>query len=166
MGLPLGASLKKKSIWNCVVEKMEKCLGGWKRLYLSRGGRVTLIKSTLSSLPTYYLSLFPIPMSVAGRIEKLQKDFLWGGMEDEHKFHLVNWKHTCTLFQNGGLGIQNMAVFNKALLGKWLWRYTSEPTSLWRRVVDSKYGSQWGDWCSNRVCEPYVVSLWKHIRAV
>jgi hypothetical protein len=57
-----------------------------------------------------------------------------------------------------------MAAFNKALLGKWLWRYTPEPTSLWRRVVDSKYGSQQREWCSNRVREPHEVSLWKHIR--
>ena len=28
-------------------------------------GRITLIKSMLSSLPTYYLSLFPIPLGVA-----------------------------------------------------------------------------------------------------
>ena len=40
-------------------------IGGWKRLYLSKGGRVTLIKSTLSNLPTYFLSLFPISASVA-----------------------------------------------------------------------------------------------------
>ena len=28
-------------------------------------GRITLIKSMLSSLPTYHLSLFPIPLGVA-----------------------------------------------------------------------------------------------------
>jgi hypothetical protein len=39
-------------------------LAGWKRLYLSKGGRLTLIKSTISNLPTYYLSLFPIPIGV------------------------------------------------------------------------------------------------------
>uniref|UniRef100_A0A2N9HAP6 Reverse transcriptase zinc-binding domain-containing protein n=1 Tax=Fagus sylvatica TaxID=28930 RepID=A0A2N9HAP6_FAGSY len=48
LGLPLGASFKMKSIWAGVVERMEKRLAGWKRLYLSKGGRVTLIKSTLS----------------------------------------------------------------------------------------------------------------------
>ena len=42
-------------------------------------GRVTLIKSTLSNLPTYFLSLFPIPALVANRIARLQRDFLWGG---------------------------------------------------------------------------------------
>ena len=34
-----------------------------------------LIKSMSSSLPTYYLSLFTIPVSVARHIEKLQRDF-------------------------------------------------------------------------------------------
>ena len=140
LGLPLGASFKMKSIWARVVEKMEKRLVGWKRLYLSKGGRVTLIKSTLSSLPTYYLSLFPIPMSIACKIEKLQRDFLWGGLVDEQKFHLVNWQQVCTPLHSGGLGIRNMAIFNKALLGKWLWRYSTEPASLWRQVIDSKYG--------------------------
>jgi hypothetical protein len=57
LGMPLGASFKSKSIWNSIVEKMECKLVGWKSLYLSNGGRLTLLKSTLSSLPTYYLSL-------------------------------------------------------------------------------------------------------------
>ena len=81
LGLPLGARFKSKEIWNPILEKMEKCLAGWKRMYLSKGGRITLIKSTLSSLPTYFLSLFPIQSSVANRIEKIQRDFfgeVWG----------------------------------------------------------------------------------------
>jgi hypothetical protein len=41
---------------------------------------VTLIKSTFSSIPTYYLSLFPIPVSVAKKLERLQREFLWTGM--------------------------------------------------------------------------------------
>lgn len=81
LGLPLGASFKRKTIWNSVVEKMKKRLAGWKRLYLSKGVRVTLIKSTLSSLPSYYLSLFPLPMGVARRLEKLQSDFFVGWLQ-------------------------------------------------------------------------------------
>ena len=65
LGFPLGAKFKDKTIWNPILEKMERRLMGWKCLYLSRGGRVTLIKSTLSNLPTYFLSLFPILASVA-----------------------------------------------------------------------------------------------------
>jgi hypothetical protein len=60
--------------------KLEWRLSGWKSLYLSKGGKMTLIKSTLSSLPTYFLSLFPIPVNVALHIDKIQRDFLWGGV--------------------------------------------------------------------------------------
>jgi hypothetical protein len=90
LGPPLGANFKSKSIWNPILEKMERKLSGWQYMYLSKGGRVTLIKSTLSSLPTYYLSLFPILKSVALRIDKIQKDFLWGRLGEGKKFHLVN----------------------------------------------------------------------------
>jgi hypothetical protein len=122
LGLPLGAPFKAKSSWDEVVGKIERRLASWKRLYLSKGGRVTLIKSTLSNLPTYFLSLFPIPSSVASRIEKLYQDFLWNGIGEEFKFHLVNWPKVCSPISSGGLGIRNLRLFNKALLGKWLWR--------------------------------------------
>ena len=47
-----------------------------KQLYLSKGGKGTLIKSTLSNLPTYFLSLFPIPVEDGNHIEQLQRNFL------------------------------------------------------------------------------------------
>ncbi|KAF5473466.1 hypothetical protein F2P56_010075, partial [Juglans regia] len=147
LGLPLGASFKAKSIWDGVVEKIEKRLSGWKRIYLSKEGRLTLIKSTLSNLPTYYLSLFPLPVGVANRMEKLFRAFLWGGMGEENKFHLVNWQRVCCPFVNGGLGMRNLSIFNKTSVGKWLWRYQMKENSLWREVIDQKYGSEFfGGW--------------------
>ena len=70
LGLPLGAQFKSTAIWTLILERMEKRLAGWRKRHLSKGGRITLIKSTLSGLPTYFLSLFPIPTSVAHRLEK------------------------------------------------------------------------------------------------
>ncbi len=35
------------------------------------GRRLTLLKTTLANLPTYFMSLFRIPVSVAKRIERL-----------------------------------------------------------------------------------------------
>jgi fatty acid-binding protein DegV len=62
---------------------MELCLVCWKMLYLIKGGRLVRIKSTLSNLPTYYLSLFPIPVGVDNRVEKFQQEFLLGGVCEE-----------------------------------------------------------------------------------
>ena len=41
-----------------------------------------------------------------------------------------------------------MLHFNQALLGKWLWCFATKRDALWRRVVECKYGSNWGGWCS------------------
>jgi hypothetical protein len=92
----------------------------------------------------YYLSLFPIPASVANRIENIQRDFLWGGLGEEFKYHLVSWSKVCSPISEGGLGIRNLMMFNRALLGKWLRRYGLEREALWRVAVSSKYGSIWG----------------------
>ena len=163
LGLPLGATFKDKTIWNPILEKMERRLAGWKKLYLSKGGKVTLIKSTLSSLPTYFLSLLPILVKVAKMMESLQRDFLWTGIRDDCKFHLVNWSKVSRPVKNGGLGIRCLKRFNSALLAKWLWRYGVENDALWRRVIGAKYGNDWGGWCTKSVFG--ACGLWKFIRS-
>ena len=132
-------------------------------MYLSKGGKVTLLKSTLSTLPTYYLSLFPIPVDIANRIEKLQRDFLWGGIDESHKFNLVNWAQVCSPLKSGGLGVRNLRKFNQTLLSKWLWRYGTETNHLWWRVIEIKYGNIWGGWRTKEITAAYGVSLWRTI---
>jgi hypothetical protein len=56
LGLPSGVSFKNKSIWDGIVDKIERCLTSCKMMYLSKGVRIILIKSTQSSLPTYFVS--------------------------------------------------------------------------------------------------------------
>lgn len=74
-------------------------------MYLFKGGRVTFIKSSPSNLLTYILSLFPILAGVSNRIEKLYRDFLWGGSGEEFKYDLVSWSKVCSSIFDGGLGI-------------------------------------------------------------
>lgn len=61
LGMPLGATQKEQEIWNEVLERCDRKLSRWKSQYLSLGGRLTLINSVLDALPTYMMSLFPIP---------------------------------------------------------------------------------------------------------
>lgn len=77
LGLPLCMGVHKRKLWNPVVERIERKLSSWKGRYLSLGGRWTLIKSVLSSIPIYFLSCFKCPTAVVKRIKKIQHDFLW-----------------------------------------------------------------------------------------
>jgi hypothetical protein len=165
LGMPLGSSFKALGVWNPIIEKVEHWLAGWKKLYLSKEGRLTLLKSTLSSLPTYFMSLFKIPVSVAKRIEQLQRNFLWGGEGDIIKMPLVSWNKVCTPIAQGGLGVKDLISFNKALLGKWLWRFGVESLNFWRRVMLAKYGVK-DRGCSTRpVRGSHGCNLWKEIMA-
>ena len=77
LGMPLGVLLKATLIWDPIIEKMERKLSSCKHLYLSKGGRLTLLKGTSLSLLTYYLSLFTIPKSMAHRLERIEKNFFF-----------------------------------------------------------------------------------------
>ncbi|RVX10542.1 LINE-1 retrotransposable element ORF2 protein [Vitis vinifera] len=142
LGLPLRAPNKSTAVWDGVEENMRRRLAHWKRQYISKGGRLILIKSTMASMTLYQMSLFRMPKSVARRLEKLQRDFLWGGGSLERKVHLVNWEVVCTEKEKGGLGLRKLIPLNKALLGKWIWRFACEKENLWKQVLWRNMGKR------------------------
>ncbi|RVW95073.1 putative ribonuclease H protein [Vitis vinifera] len=146
LGLPLGAPNRDVSAWMGWKERTRRRLSLWKRQYLSKGGRLTLIKSTLSSFPLYQMSIFRMPKSVARRIEKLQRDFLWGGTNGGTKSHLVKWEAVCVEKEKGGLGLRKITILNKALLGKWIWRFACAKEEFWKKVLEAKYGKEEFGW--------------------
>ena len=94
LGLPLGGNSISKGFWDPMVEKVARRLDGWKA-FLLLGGRITLIQSCLSHIPSYFLSLLRIVVSMAKRLEKLQRDFLWLGIREGKKDHLLSWEVVC-----------------------------------------------------------------------
>ena len=56
LGLPIGANPRRSDTWDPIVKKCERKLAKWKQKLLSFGGRVTLIKSVLNSIPIYFFS--------------------------------------------------------------------------------------------------------------
>ena len=93
---------------------------------------LTLIRSTLSNMPIYFMSLFYLPRKVRLRLEKIQRDFLWGGGALVQKPHLVRWNLVCLDKRKGGLGVRNLALMNIALLSKWNWRFANERDAFWK----------------------------------
>ena len=122
------------------MKKFEKRLAGWKSNILPMGGRVIMLKVVLACLPVYYLSLFQIPKTIKEDLDKIQRRFLWGGSSSNKKLHWVDWKSVCNLKELGGLGLIDLNLKNRALLNKWIWRFSEEPKALWSSIICSKYG--------------------------
>ncbi|KAL5545374.1 hypothetical protein UlMin_005061, partial [Ulmus minor] len=163
LGLPLGGNPNSTEFWNPVVEKVGKRLDGWKKSVLSKGGRLTMIQSVLSSIPIYFMSLFKLPNGVAALLEKMMRQFLWDKEVGGKGKNLVDWKLVCSPKESGGLGIGNLLIRNKALLGKWLWRFPLEQHTLWAAVIRSKYGLNREGWDTNLVTVGSFRSPWKFI---
>ncbi|XP_028104944.1 uncharacterized protein LOC114303962 [Camellia sinensis] len=163
LGLPLGANPNRKSTWQPVIEKVKKKLANWKRKFLSYAGRLTLIRSVLSCMPIYFLSIFKIPVGVAKQIEKIQTAFLWGKSELKRKVHLVKWADLTVDKSQGGLGLRNLREVNACLLLKWWWRFGVEDRAIWKQVVRCKYGLGAGGWVPSIPETSSVSRIWSDV---
>lgn len=120
LGLPLSVVKPNKDQFMPLVEKIEKKLGGWKGKFISKGGRLQLVQSVLSSIPVYHLMCFRLPQWLIRRIDKVRRQFLWGNSEENKKgLSLINWPTVCTPKTWGGLGLSNLNTVNIALLLRW-----------------------------------------------
>ncbi|TYK05764.1 LINE-1 retrotransposable element ORF2 protein [Cucumis melo var. makuwa] len=141
LGVPLDGKPISKCFWDNIKEKVSKKLSNWKYSLLSKGEKITLINSTLSSLPTYQLSVFKASASIYKSIEKTWRNFLWNSSNETQKLHLVRWSMVTSPKLKGGLGINRIKDTNFALLNKWLWRFIHEDYPLWKRFIAVKYES-------------------------
>ena len=78
LGLPLGSRQTLINVWDGVEEKFRRKLALWKRQYISKGGRLTFIRSMMSNLPIYTMSLFWMPRGVSSRLRKSKVIFCGG----------------------------------------------------------------------------------------
>ena len=109
-----------------------------KSKHLSYGGRLILINSVLSSLPMFMMSLFEILKEVLKKLDQYRSRFFWQGRKDKKKYCLAKWDIICRPKDQGGLGIINLQLQNKALLSKWIINLLNTE-GTWQTLLRNKY---------------------------
>eukprot|EP00253_Pinus_taeda_P006872 PITA_06872 len=140
LGLPITNGPNRRSIWSDIICKIKAKIAAWGGYWLTKGGKVILIKSLLSTLPIYQTAFLLAPRNVMDQISKLLRDFLWqGGKGNERKMHLANWDLVKMPIAEGGLQIRDPSLINLTLGGKLLWKLDHEPKHPISTILLSKY---------------------------
>ncbi|GJZ79194.1 RNA-directed DNA polymerase, eukaryota [Tanacetum coccineum] len=139
-GTKVADSMSRVHAWDEVVEKVTSCLSRWKMKTLSIGGRLTLLKSVLGSMPIFHMSIFKVPSTILQRLESIRSRFFKGHDLGSNKASWVKWSIILTSKEKGGLGVSSLYALNRGLLFKWVWKFYAQKTSLWARVIKVIHG--------------------------
>ncbi|XP_056688102.1 uncharacterized protein [Spinacia oleracea] len=139
LGMPTLSSRITKEKFSHLCEKIDRRLVGWKTKYLSLTGRITLAKSTISSMAFYSMQTEKLPLAICDEIDKRTRWFIWGGSETKRATHLLAWEVLQNPREFGGIRIRSASQANAAFLTKLGWRVLTETNSLCSRVLRAKY---------------------------
>lgn len=134
LGLPLGAGHNSLLAWDGFEERFRTRLVLWKRQFISKGGIITHLKM-FWSMPIYLMLLFQILRIVKLRLEKIQRDLLYGGGALERKAHNVIGRYVCLDKDKGRLRVWSLSTLSKALLCKCSWRIAVEKKNHFGRTL-------------------------------
>jgi hypothetical protein len=113
-------------------------MGSWQGKFLSLGGRLVLINSSLTNVPLYMLSMYKAPKNILRNMDIFRRRLLWQGGHNIKKYHLADWKLVCSPRGQGGLGVLDLHKMNEALLAKWIWKLENT-NGLWQTIIRHKY---------------------------
>lgn len=138
LGDQIGSSSRKKVFWQPLRQKFKNKLASWKCRSLNQAGRLALIKSTINSLTVYWFSIHQVPKGVCSQLETIRRNFFWGTLTDIgngesniKKMPTLAWSKVCSSKKAGGFGLVSFYSMNKALLAKWIHKWTFERHKKW-----------------------------------
>lgn len=134
LGVPVGAKMSLKRHWQPIIDRIHSRLSAWKAKSLSFSDQLTLVKAVLGNLSIYFFSLFKAPSLIIEFLEKI-RCFLWDGNDEKSKIAWVAWKTVLGPKEKGVLEVGSLLSLNLALLSKWIWRFKTDPNTLWCQVV-------------------------------
>lgn len=143
MGKYLGLSehfgRKKNDLFASIVDRMKQIALNWSNQFLYTVGKAVMILSVLSTIPSYPMTCFELPISLCIIIQFVLTRFWWDGADGTKKICWIAWDKMTFPKNEGGLGFHDIQAFNKALLAKIGWRIITKPDCLLAKVLLGKY---------------------------
>ncbi|XP_074290260.1 uncharacterized protein LOC141616992 [Silene latifolia] len=72
-----------------------------------------------------------LPKTILKILNQCCRDYLWNVQDTSHKLYMKSWSSCCCPCDEGGFNIKEILSWNKANVGKWLWRMTENVDSVW-----------------------------------
>lgn len=101
--------------------------------------RLTLIKSTLTSIPIYHLSCFNAFQKFCSNVDRLMRKLWWNEFDSNKRKHFTNWNQICQPLSKGGLGIKTCKHFNQVLPAKQAQRIIKGESPLLKSTIVPLY---------------------------
>ncbi|KAK6780041.1 hypothetical protein RDI58_022225 [Solanum bulbocastanum] len=138
LGCPLFFGRPKNIHFSDMLSKVVNRITGWQSKMLNYGGKATLVKYVLQSLPIHILSATSPPSSIIIQIQQIMANFFWGWRNDKRKYHWSSWKNLSFPYEEGGIGVKLMKDVCKAFQFKQWWVFRTRQT-LWGEFLKAKY---------------------------
>ena len=134
LGLPTNVGRQIIDSFQFIPTKVKGLIGGWCGREASCAGREILLKTVAQAVPTYSMSCFLLPVNTCKKMRTTIANYWWGSSADNRHIHWQSWDRLTQPKYKGGMGFQDLRLFNVAMLGKQGWRLITKPESLclWR----------------------------------
>ncbi|XP_059277620.1 uncharacterized protein LOC132031700 [Lycium ferocissimum] len=121
LGVPIYYSRRKIEHYKEISDKVSNRLFSWTGKLLSIGGRITLIKHVLQSMPIHLLSACDPPAGVLANLHRMFAKFFWSKSIGNSSKHWTSWTVLCHPYEEGGLGFRSLQDLKKehAVLVGW-----------------------------------------------
>ncbi|GJS39123.1 hypothetical protein Tco_0564166 [Tanacetum coccineum] len=86
------------------------------------------------------MSIYKVPKKIINSLESIHCHFFNGVDHLSKKPIWIKWKKVLAPIDKGGLRISSFYALNRALLFKWIWRFYTQDSSLWAKVIKGIHG--------------------------
>jgi len=91
---------------------------------------------------SFWASIFIVPKKVIDQVNQLCRNYLWEGNVDFKRPPFILWTTAYTPRKYGGIGLKNLAAWNKASIAKLVWYIALKKDMLWVKWVHGRYLKQ------------------------